>query len=178
MNRQVPSRSVCYSDRIGSIYVPDVLAQASEREALPDMLYEYLKTTLTIRQYAQSLELRLRQVSFVELRQLFHRIGERAESCATFLYGRLHDLRPSPMLTHCLEDLSQTDRWSDLSFAGCLLRISESTHMLMGFAARAKTLMDSAVMGGDYGALHMLTDCVYHISRLIALIEIRLPVES
>jgi len=75
MNRQVPSRSVCSSDRIGSIYVPDVLAQASEREALPDMLYEYLKTTLTIRQYAQSLELRLRQVSFVELHQLFTESG-------------------------------------------------------------------------------------------------------
>ena len=58
------------------------------------------------------------------------------------------------MLTHCLEDLNQTDRWSDLSFAGCRLRISESTHVLMGFAARAKTLMDSAVMGGDYGTAY------------------------
>jgi hypothetical protein len=41
-----------------------------------------------------------------------------------------------------------------------------------------QTLMDSAVMGGDYGALHMLTVCVYHISRLIALMEIHLPVEG
>jgi len=36
--------------------------------------------------------------------------------------------------------------------------------MLMGFAARAKTLMDSTILGSDYGALHMLTDCVYHIA--------------
>ena len=118
MNHQMPSHSVCSSDRLGPTYVPDALALVLEREALTDMLYEYLKTTITIRQYAQSLEFRLRQVSFVELRQLFHRIGESAESCATFLHGRLHDLRTSPMLTDCLEDLSQTDRWSDLSFAG------------------------------------------------------------
>jgi hypothetical protein len=153
---------------------PDV----SERMALTEWLQAYRMTTLELRQYVRSLEARLRNVSFVDVRQLFHRIGNASEHCASFLGERIHDL-DGPSRHSVLNGPSAAhDGIADtLSFAGCIHEIGVRTHTLGTFASQAKSFMDQAVINGDYNSLHVMTDCVYQISQLIALIQIHLPTE-
>lgn len=151
-------------------------AVVSERMALVDLLREHLLTTLQLRQHVLNLELRLRNVSFVDVRQLFHRIGEATEQCSAFLDERIHDLGAPPQ-RQALSLLGMSSHADETSFATCLHHISENTCTLMGFAPQTKVFMDRAVINGDYNSLHLMTDCVYQISQLVALIQIHLPAE-
>ena len=149
-----------------------------ERIALTEWLLGYRTTTLELRHYVRSLEARLRNVSFVEVRQLFHRIGEASEHCASFLSERIHDLGgPS---RHSLLNEPGTpheDSADMLSFAACIHQIGIRTSTLATFASQTKSFMDQAIIKGDYNNLHVMTDCVYQISQLTALIQIHLPTE-
>jgi hypothetical protein len=150
----------------------------SERIALTELLYGYRTTTLELRQYVRSLETRLRNVSFVDVRQLFHRIGDASEHCASFLSERIHDLGgPSRHSALNEPDAIHEDSADMLSFADCILQIGIRTNTLATFASQTKRFMDQAVIHGDYNSLHVMTDCVYQISQLIALIQIHLPTE-
>ena len=161
-----------------SQYSAPPAAGVSERMALTELMEGYMTTTLELRQYVRSLEARLRNVSFVDVRQLFHRIGDASERCASFLDERIQDLgghsRNSALngVSAAHEDIADT-----LSFAGCIHQIGVRTNTLATFASHTKSFMDRAVINGDYNSLHVMTDCVYQISQLIALIQIHLPTE-
>jgi hypothetical protein len=150
----------------------------SERIALTELLHGYRTTTLELRHYVRSLETRLRNVSFVDVRQLFHRIGDASEHCASFLSERIQDLGgPSRHTVLNEQGVVLEDSADMLSFAGCIHQIGIRTNTLATFASQAKSFMDQAVINGDYNSLHVMTDCVYQISQLIALIQIHLPTE-
>lgn len=150
----------------------------SERIALTELLQGYRTTTLELRHYVRSLEARLRNVSFVDVRQLFHRIGDASEHCASFLSERIQDLG-GPYRHSVLNEpgAAHEDSADMLSFAGCIHQIGICTNTLATFASQTKSFMDQAVINGDYNSLHVMTDCVYQISQLIALIQIHLPTE-
>ena len=149
-----------------------------ERIALTELLCGYRTTTLELRQYVRSLEARLRNVSFVDVRQLFHRIGDASEQCAAFLGKRIHDLggpsRHNALNPSCA---AHEDNANRLSFAGCLHQIGIRTNTLATFSSQAKSFMDQAVITGDYNSLHAMTDCSCQISQLIAPIQTHLPTE-
>ncbi|MFJ3483477.1 hypothetical protein ACIPL1_08830 [Pseudomonas sp. NPDC090202] len=154
-------------------------SRASERIELIGLLQQYLTTTQELQQYAQSLELRLRNVSFVDVRQLFHRIGESAGQCAAFLDERLHDLGASTIARQtAIPHGHAPDNWHQLSFATCIQHIGTRTQTLALFASHIKSYMDRAVINGDYNSLHVMTDCVYQLSQLIALIQIHIPLDA
>jgi hypothetical protein len=161
-----------------SQYSAQAESGVSERIALTELLHGYRTTTLELRQYVRSLEARLRNVSFVDVRQLFHRIGDASEHCASFLSERIHDL--GGLSQHSVPNEPGVTREDDadmLSFAGCIHQIGIRTNTLATFASQTKSFMDQAVINGDYNSLHVMTDCVYQISQLIALIQIHLPTE-
>jgi DNA-binding ferritin-like protein len=149
-----------------------------ERMELVELLQEHLMAALDLRQYVNSLEARLRNVSFVDLRQLFQRIGEATRDCADFLSERIHDLGACAERS-VLSVLYQTDAdtWRDLNFAACIWHINARAETLMRFATQARGLMDRAVVNGDYASLHLITDCIHQISQLVALIQINIPAE-
>jgi len=150
----------------------------SERMALVELLQGYLTITVELHQYVNSLELRLRNVSFVDVRQLFHRIGAAVEHCSAFLDERILDLgAPSQRQTLRLLGDNPVDALHNLSFATCIQHIGTRTHALMGFSTQAKEFMDRAVINGDYNSLHLVTDCIYQISQLVALIQIHIPAD-
>lgn len=150
----------------------------SERIALTQLLHGYRTTTLELRHYVRSLEARLRNVSFVDVRQLFHRIGDASDHCAAFLGERIHDLGGPSQYRALSEPSTAYEHSADtLSFAGCVHQIGVRTDTLATFASQVKSFMDCAVIKGDYNSLHVMTDCIYQISQLIALIQIHLPTE-
>jgi DNA-binding ferritin-like protein len=156
-------------------------AGKAERVALVELLQEHLTTTVQLHQYVHSLELRVRNVSFVDVRESFHRIALATEQCTAFLDERIRDMGGAMQLQRTIADAlraSHEDCWGALSFAACIDQITLRTHALMGFSVQAKSLMDRAVIHGDYNSLHVMTDCVYQISQLVALIQISVPVES
>jgi len=156
-------------------------AEKAERVALVELLQQHLTTTVQLHQYVHSLELRVRNVSFVDVRESFHRIGLATEQCSAFLDERIRDMGGAMQLQRTMVNAlraSQDDRWSELSFAACIDQIAVRTHALMAFSGQAKSLMDRAVINGDYNSLHVMTDCVYQITQLVALIQISVPVES
>lgn len=160
-------------------HFPTDSAAQCERVALAALLQHHLVITIELHGYVQSLEMRLRNVSFIDVRQLFHRIGARTEQCSNFLDARIHDLVPVFGLhTVVAGRLGQTNPCYDLSFAACTDHISERARTLNGFAAQVEGYMDRAVTNGDYSSLHVMTDCALQISQLVALIQIHLPVES
>jgi DNA-binding ferritin-like protein len=150
----------------------------AERMELVELLQEHLMTALDLRQYVNSLEARLRNVSFVDLRQLFHRIGEATRDCADFLSERIHDLgalaERSVMSVLYQND---ADTWRNLNFAACIWHINARAETLTRFAPHARGFMDRAVVNGDYASLHLITDCIHQISQLVALIQINIPAE-
>lgn len=154
--------------------------QTCERIALLELLQQHLTTTVQLHQYVHSLEIRLRNVSFVDVRELFHRIGVATEHCSAFLDERIRDMGGAMQLQRQIVNalrLNKDDHWYELSFAACIDQITQRTHALMAFSAQAKRLMDRAVISGDYNSLHVMTDCVYQISQLVALIQIHIPLE-
>lgn len=160
-------------------HFPAETAAQCERVSLAALLQHHLLITTELHGYVQSLEMRLRSVSFIDVRQLFHRIAVSTEQCGVFLDARIHDLLPVfGQHSAVSNSYGQTDPWYDLSFAACTDHISERARSLSGFAAQVKGLMDRAVINGDYNSLHVMTDCVYQISQLVALIHVHLPVDS
>lgn len=152
-------------------------ALMSERLALVELLQRHLAIARELHGYVRSLELRSRNVSFVDVRQLFHRIGEATDHCATFLADRIHDLSSLSGARPSLTESALPD-WYDVSFAACLQHIAVRTTALGQFALQSKSFMDKAVINGDYNTLHVMTDCIYQISQLVALIQIHLPPET
>jgi DNA-binding ferritin-like protein len=150
----------------------------AERMELVELLQEHLMVALDLRQYVNSLEARLRNVSFVDLRQLFHRIGEATRDCTEFLSERIHDLGALAERS-VMSVLYQTDEdaWRNLNFAACIWHINARAETLARFAPQARDLMDRAVVNGDYASLHLITDCIHQISQLVALIHINIPAE-
>lgn len=150
----------------------------AERLELLELLQEHLMAALDLRQYVNSLQARLRNVSFVDLRPLFHRIGEATRDCADFLSERIHDLgalaERSVMSVLYQND---ADTWRNLNFAACIWHINARAETLSRFAPQARGLMDRAVINGDYASLHLITDCIHQISQLVALIQINIPAE-
>lgn len=148
----------------------------SERMEWVELLQDHLMATLDLRQYVNSLEARLRNVSFVDLRQLFHRIGEATP--ADFLSERIHDLgalaERSVMSVLYQND---ADTWRDLNFAACIWHINARAETLARFAPQARGFMDRAVVNGDYASVHLITDCIHKIGQLVALIQINIPAE-
>lgn len=151
-------------------------AEVSERSEIVELLQQYQTIATQLHQYVHSLVLRVRNVSFIEVHQLFHRMGEATEQCAKFLDERIHDLCAFSQRNEAI--IGTADRWYDLSFAACIHHITEHTHALTGFTAETKKFMDRAVISGDYNLLHVMTDCIYQISRLVALIQILLPADT
>jgi hypothetical protein len=160
-------------------HFPADSAARCQRVALAALLQDHLRITIELHEYVQSLEMRLRSVSFIDVRQLFHRIAARTEQCSNFLDVRIHDLVPvfGPH-SAVARKLGQSNPWYDLSFADCTDHISARAQSLNGFAAQVEGFMDRAVANGDYNSLHVMTDCVHQISQLVALIQIHLPVDS
>lgn len=150
----------------------------AERMELVELLQEHLMAALDLRQYVNSLEARLRNVSFVDLRQLFHRIGEATRDCADFLSERIHDLGALAERS-VMSVLYQNDEdtWRNLNFAACIWHINARAETLTRFAPQARGFMDRAVVNGDYASLHLITDCIYQISQLVALVQINIPAE-
>ncbi len=70
------------------------------------------------------------------------------------------------------------DTWRVLNFAACIWHINARAETLTRFAPQARGFMDRAVINGDYASLHLITDCIYQISQLVALIQINIPAES
>jgi DNA-binding ferritin-like protein len=153
--------------------------QVAERMELVELLQEHLMVALDLRQYVHSLEARLRNVSFADLRELFHRIGEATRECADFLSEGIHDLgalaERSVMSALYQHD---ADTWRTINFAACIWHINARADTLTRFAPQVRGLMDRAVVNGDYASLHLITDCIYQISQLVALIQINIPAES
>lgn len=146
-----------------------------------ELLLQHLTIAQRLNQDICRLQLMLRNVSFVDLRELFHRIGVATAQCSDFLNERIRDMAAAtPFKSLPTQALRQHQERPDteLDFAAGIERISHHTRALMGFAAQAKSLMDQAVINGDYNALHVMTDCVYQTSQLVALIQIHLPVDS
>lgn len=151
-------------------------AEISERTGIVELLQQYRTIATQLHQYVHSLVLRVRNVSFIEMHQLFHRMGEATEQCAKFLDERVHYLCASSQRNEVITGTA--DRWCDLSFAACIDHISEHIQALTGFTAATKKFMDRAVISGDYNLLHVITDCIYQISRLVSLIQILLPADK
>jgi hypothetical protein len=150
-----------------------------ERVALAALLQHHLLSTIELHGYVQSLEMRLRNVSFIDVRQLFHRLSECTEQCSSFLDARIHDLVPvSGLHSVATKVWGQTDPWYGMSFAACTDLICEHARSLNGFTAQVKGFMDRAVINGDYDSLHVMTDCVNQVSQLVALIQLHLPGQS
>lgn len=158
-------------------YGADHSQRLSERMALVELLQQHLLNALELQRYVSSLEFRLRNVSFVDVRQLFHRIGDATEQCAAFLAERIHDLTAAPAPCELRLSGETLRNGDDLSFAACLQHIGIHTNALAFFATQTKSFMDRAVINGDYNSLHVMTDCIYQISQLVALIQIHLPAE-
>lgn len=179
MHSHQPRQEAYTPTRLATQDVPADSAARCDRIYLAALLQHHLSSTMKLHGYVQSLEIRSRNVSFVDVRQLFHRIGEKTAQCCNFLDARIHYLIPMCEMHSVITiDSVQTDPWYDLSFATCIDHICEHTRSLQGFAAQVKGFMDRAVINGDYNSLHVMTDCVYQISQLVALIHIYLPMDS
>lgn len=157
-------------------YAARDLSELSERAELVELFQEYQTIATHLHQYVHSLVLRVRNVSFIEMHQLFQKMGEATEQCAKLLDERMRSLRVTSQRYVPL--IGTADRWYDLSFAACVHHISEHVQALTGFTAATKKYMDRAVINGDYNLLHVITDCIYQISRLVSLIQIVLPAET
>jgi hypothetical protein len=167
-----------YSTALGvTHYGAHPATRLAERISLVHLLQQQLKTVQEVHGHVSSLELRSRNVSFVDVRRLFHRIGAATEQCAVFLAERVLDLGALPLPNETHDRAHALSDCDDLSFAECLHQIGERTHLLSHFSTQTKSLMDKAVVNGDYNSLHVMTDCIYQISQLVALIQIYLPTE-
>lgn len=149
----------------------------SDRLALVQLLQDHLITAQELHRHIVSLEVRSRHVTFVDVRRMFHRIGEATEQCIAFLAERIHDLGAAAASRPAHMEVQEMPGWNDQSFAASLQHVATRTHVLAQFAAQTKSLMDKAVIEGDYNSLHMMTDCIHQISQLVALIQIHLPSE-
>lgn len=179
MHSHQPRQKAYTPTRLATEDVPADSAARCDRIYLAALLQHHLSSTMKLHGYVHSLELRSRNVSFVDVRRLFHRIGEKTVQCCNFLDARIHYLIPMcemhPVITN---DSVQTDTWYDLSFATCIDHICEPTRSLRGLAAQVKSYMDRAVITGDYDSLHVMTDCINQVSQLVALIQLHFPGES
>jgi DNA-binding ferritin-like protein len=178
MNSQEHHHAVTQTDA-SSVLSESPLFQG--RPALIALLRQHLMVALRLNQEVCRLQLKLRNVSFVDLRELFHRIGNATAQCADFLDERIRDMGGvASFQRRLIQALSpgQDAPGHDPDFATAIERVSHYTHELMKFAVQSKPLMDQAVIHGDYNGLHVMTDCVYQISQLVALIQIHLPVDS
>ncbi|SEJ48050.1 hypothetical protein [Pseudomonas sp. NFR16] len=149
----------------------------SDRLALVQLLQDHLSTAQELHRHILSLEVRARHVTFVEVRRMFHRLGEATEQCVAFLADRIHDLGAAAASRPVHMEVQAVPGWNEQSFAASLQHVANRTHVLAQFAAQIRSLMDKAVIEGDYNSLHVMTDCTYQISQLVALIQIHLPGE-
>ena len=146
-----------------------------ERVEIIDALTQTLNTTLGILAQLKRGQQTVRNVSFLPVQQLFHRLVRVNADYAEFLADGITDLG-GYVETAALYSLN--DSRESQCFADCLTGICQGTRRLRAFDALLRDCCDSAIENKDTASKRLFEECARHNARFLSLLEDNLAREQ
>ncbi|NUU38767.1 hypothetical protein [Pseudomonas sp. C2B4] len=140
----------------------------AERVEIIDVLTDTLGTVLTLLAQLKRGQQTLRNVSFLPVQQLFHRLVRANTDYADFLVSGITDLG-GYVETAALYHLNDTHE--PQCFADCLTGICQCTRRLWAAEALLRDYRECAIANKDNASKRFFEECTRHNAHFIALIE-------
>jgi hypothetical protein len=140
----------------------------AERVEIIDILTDILSTALALLAQLKRGQQKLRNVSFLPVQQLFHRLVRANTAYADFLATGISDLGGYTE-TAALYSLNDTDEPS--CFADCVQGIDQGTNRLRASDALLRDYCECAIANKDNASKRFFEECTRRNAHLISLIE-------
>lgn len=147
----------------------------AERVEIIDALTQTLGTTLGMLAQLKRGQQTLRNVSFLPVQQLFHRLVRTNSEYAEFLARGITDLG-GHIETAALYRLNDTRE--PQCFADCLTGICQGKQRLRALDALLRDYLERAIANQDNASRRLFEECARHNARFLSVIEDNLPHEQ
>ncbi|WP_322617581.1 hypothetical protein [Pseudomonas sp. BIC9C] len=148
----------------------------ADRIELVDLLQNHLSTALDILAQVKLGQQKLRNVSFISVQQLFHRIAGANLDYAEFITRRIRDLggfsEPAALMSALYSD---NDTQNSQRFGSCIQSIHQGASQLCALGARLSFYRDRAIGGKDDASTRFIEECSRRTARFTSLIQDNLP---
>lgn len=151
---------------------------AAERIELVELLNLQLLTTLELLQQVKQVQWKLREVSFVAVQRLFHKIAWATTECAESLSSRIVDMGGYTERSMMSALYSDPVEHKAPGFAACICNIHALAEQLARQSSLAHAFIERLAASGDYASLVLIRDCSQQSRELVLLIQANLPQES
>ncbi|WP_166363402.1 hypothetical protein [Pseudomonas akapageensis] len=148
----------------------------ADRIEMVDLLQDHLSTALDMLAQVKLGQQRLRNVSFIAVQQLFHRIASANLDYVEFITLRIRDLggfTEPAMLMSALYCDNETRK--SQPFGACIQCIHQGASQLCALGARLGFYRDRAIGGKDGASIRFIEECVWRTVCFTSLIQDNLP---
>jgi DNA-binding ferritin-like protein len=150
----------------------------AERIELIELLNQQLLTTLDLLEQVKRVQWKLRDVSFIAVQRLFHRIAWTTTECAESIASRITELGGFTERAVMSALYSDPQAHQGVGFGACIHNIHGYAQALSALAAQARDFMARAAVNGDHASHTLIKDSTDQVRELVFLIQAHLPQES
>jgi len=148
----------------------------ADRVEIVDLLQDTLCSALTILGQVKLGQLKLRNVSFIAVQQLFHRLSKANLDYIEFLTQRIDDLGGYSESTALMSALySVNEQPESQRFALCIQIIHQGASQLCVHNVKLREYRDHAFGSKDHASTRFFEECMRHTARFASLIQDNLP---
>ena len=150
----------------------------AERIELVELLNLQLLTTLELLQQVKQVQWKLKDVSFVAVQRLFHKIAWATTECAQSLSHRIVDMGGFTERSIIASLYCEPEAHKDPTFATCIWNIHTHAEQLAQHSTHAYAFIERLTADGACASVNLIRDCSDQSHELVRLIQANLPHET